>query len=455
MLFMKPVLTSAFNFASKVSYYSAWEKYQFLSESQWWPREKLEAYQWDKLKKTLHHAYAEVPLYRKLWQEHGIHPDDIKDRSDMRKLPIVQRTDIDTTICSAQSSEFRKGLQGVHTSGSTGIPFSVLIDIISYQHKFALWLREMAYTDWEIGKSMVSYWHRTYRGYTREEPHALIRDILWSAMGKRILPAFPTKLSTDPLYDEALKWYKALKDISPYLMESIHCFVQILTNFIVDNGLDPIPVKKIFCLGTPSSHERIKMEKAFPGIDIHNRYSPHEFEGVATDCAAHKGMHISIDSYFVEFLREDGSYADPGEVARVIITDLDNKAMPLIRYNIRDLARYSNEKCSCGRGLPLMSGLDGREGDYIISADRQKYYFTHLHEFFDRYDEVRWFNVIQSAGGALTVEIVKECKTDEQTLARKIAADLKAKIGQEISVRYTDSIEEAKNGKLGFIKRLD
>jgi phenylacetate-CoA ligase len=455
MSFMKPVLTSMFKFAGMVSDYTAWDKYQFLLETQWWPREKLQEYQWRKLTKTLQHAYAEVPLYRKLWQEHGVHPDDIKDRGDMRKIPIVQRADIDMTTCAAQSSRFRKGLQAVQTSGSTGIPFSVLIDIFSYQYKFALWLREIAYTDWEIGKRMASYWHRTYKGYSRQEPHLWIRNTVWSLMGKKTLPPFPTKLSTEPLPDEALAWYKELRDCSPYLLESFDYLVHILASFIVDNSLDPIPVKKLFCLGTPSAHERIKIQKAFPGVDIYNRYGPHEFEGVATDCAEHKGMHISIDSYFVEFVREDGSYADPGEVAHLIITDLDNKAMPLIRYNIRDLARYYDEQCPCGRGLPLMSGLDGREGDYIESADKQKFYFSHLKGFFDRYDEVRWVKVAQSGGGDVAVEIVKECKTDELALARKVAADLKAKIGQEISVRYTDSIQEAHNGKMGFIKRLD
>jgi len=451
----RKIVEATLGLAGRVSIYDAWQKFQFLSESQWWPKERLEEYQWQKLQKTLRHAYDHVPFYRALWEKHGVHPDDIRERTDMTAIPIVNRNDICQKNCLAQSSEFRKGLQAMHTSGSTGVPFRVMIDVLSYQYKFALWLREFAYVDWEVGKRMVSYWHRIYKGYPREETHMVMRDIIWGIMGKQVFPPFPTRLSTEPIHDQALRWYRRLKDFNPYLLESFHFFIQILTNFIIDNHLDPIPIKKIFCLGAPVGRERKKMEQAFPGVEIHDRYGPHEFEGIGTECSKHKGMHISVDSYYVEFLREDDTFASPREIAQLIVTDLDNKAMPLIRYDISDMASYYGEQCPCGRGLPLMSNLCGRRNDYIITADNKKLYFVFFQEFFDHYDAVRYFQISQKGSGDVDVSIVKEGETDENKLFSVIAQDLKREIGKNIIVKQVKSIEEAKNGKMSFVKRAD
>lgn len=455
MFIPRKIVEGALGLIGKVSMYNAWQKFQFLSESQWWPKERLEEYQWQKLRKTFRHAYDHIPFYRELWKKHGVHPDDIRERTDMRAIPIINRNDINQEKCLAQDSEFRKGLQAMHTSGSTGVPFRVMIDVHSYQYKFALWLREFVYVDWEAGKRIVSYWHRTYKGYSREETHMVMRDIIWGIMGKRVLLPFPTRLNTEPIHDQALMWYRKLKDFKPYLLESFHFFIQILTNFIIDNHLDPIPIKKIFCLGAPARRERRKMELAFPGVEIHDRYGPHEFEGIGTDCSKHKGMHISIDSYFVEFLREDDTFASPGEIARVIVTDLDNRAMPLIRYDIRDMASYYAEQCPCGRGLPLMSGLCGRKDDYVITSDSKKLYFIFFQEFFDQHDAVRYFQVSQKGSGDVEVSIVKEGEADENELSTVIAQDLKREIGKNIVVKQVKSIKEAKNGKISFVKRAD
>ncbi len=451
----KRIIEKVFGIIGKLSVYNAWQKFQLLSESQWWPKERLQEYQWQKLQKTLRHAYEHIPFYRELWKKHGVHPDHVKERKDICIIPVIGRNDIIEEKCIAQVAEFRQGLKEMYTSGSSGVPFRVMIDVLSYQYKVALWLREFSYVDCEAGKRVVSFWHRTYRGYTRQEPHMLMRDIIWGITGKKIFSPFPTMLSTEPIDDQALKWYQRLKDSQPYLLESFSYFIQILTNFIIDNGLDPFPAKKIFCLGTPSLRERKKMQQVFPGAEIHDRYGPHEFEGIGTECSEHKGMHISIDSYFVEFLREDDTFASPGEIARVIVTDLDNKAMPLIRYDIRDMASYYVEPCPCGRGLPLMSGLYGRRDEYVIIPDNKKLYFTFFQDFFDHYDAVRYFQIKQKGSGNVEVSIVKEGKYDFNTLSTVIAQDLKKKICKDIIVKEVKSIPEAKNGKMSFLTRTD
>jgi len=439
----------------KMTRYNAWQQFQFLSQSQWWPLEKLEEYRWAKLKKTITHAYKNIPFYQELWKKHGVCPEDIKKADDVKHIPIVNREDIiDRDQCLARQDIYPRGISTVTTSGSTGEPFSVYIDLPAYQLKYALWLREFSFADCHLGKKIASFWHRSYRGYMKREPHAMLRDIIWTMSGKKIFPPLPTDFDTVMDHKQGLLFYEQLRDFHPFLMESLYYFTLILTDFILDNNLAPIPLSKMFMHGKPSGKERQKVEKAFSGVEIFNRYSSHEFEGIACACSAHSGMHISIDSYFVEFIREDNSAASPGEIARIIITDLDNKAMPLIRYEIRDMAWYIKETCPCGRGLPLMSDLAGRKNEYIITADGQKRYFSFFHDFFDRYEEVRYFQIHQNGRGVVEAQIVKDHAADANTLSEKISEALNAHLGTGVLIKYVEGIREEKNGKILPVKRI-
>jgi len=449
-------LEFAHKLIGKMTRYNAWQQFQFLSQSQWWPVKKLEEYRWKKFKRTISHAYTNIPYYQELWKKHGICPNDIKEPSDIHYIPIISRDGIDREKCLARKDVYKKGLSIVTTSGSTGEPFSVYIDLPAYQLKYALWLREFSFADYTFDKKVASFWHRSYRGYTREEPHTLIRDVVWGVLlKKKIFPPLPTNCNTTMNLKEGLLFHEQLMHFQPFLVESLYHFILTLANFILDNNLKPIPITKMFMHGVPSPKERQKVEKVFPGVEIFNRYSSHEFEGIACECSEHLGMHISIDSYFVEFVREDNTPAPPEEVARIIITDLDNKAMPLIRYEIRDMGMYFDKNCSCGRGLPLMSGLAGRENEYILSADNKKFYFSFFHHFFNQYEEIRYFQLHQNGQGVVNVWIVKDHETNENILSKKISEELNEHLHTGISIKYVSAISEEKNGKISPIKRVN
>jgi phenylacetate-CoA ligase len=80
-------------------------------------------------------------------------------------------------------------------------------------------------------------------------------------------------------------------------------------------------------------------------------------------------MHLNSEHVVVEFVRDDGRWAAPGEEARIVVTDLINHGMPLIRYVVGDLGVPSDRQCACGRGLPLMEGLTGRSADFLRRRD--------------------------------------------------------------------------------------
>jgi len=115
-------------------------------------------------------------------------------------------------------------------------------------------------------------------------------------------------------------------------------------------------------------HERAVIEQAF-GCRVGNRYGCEEVGLIAAECEHHRGLHVNAEHVIVELLRADGSYAAPGEEAEIVVTDLVNRGMPLIRYRIEDMGVASRVSCGCGRGLPLIEKVIGRVADFLLRRD--------------------------------------------------------------------------------------
>src|SRR5262249_21301964 len=99
---------------------------------------------------------------------------------------------------------------------------------------------------------------------------------------------------------------------------------------------------------------------------VTNRYGCEEVSRIACECERHAGLHINSDGVYVEVLAGGRPAAD-GEPGAVVVTDLVNRAMPILRYKVGDVAALTKRRCECGRGLPLMERIEGRESDYVTT----------------------------------------------------------------------------------------
>jgi phenylacetate-CoA ligase len=115
-------------------------------------------------------------------------------------------------------------------------------------------------------------------------------------------------------------------------------------------------------------HERKMIEEVF-AVKVTDRYGCEEVSLFSSECEKHEGMHLNIEHLFIEFIKDDGSHAAAGEPGRIIVTDLMNRAMPFIRYQVEDVGVPTDRKCSCGRGLPLMESVTGRVADFLVKND--------------------------------------------------------------------------------------
>jgi phenylacetate-CoA ligase len=193
--------------------------------------------------------------------------------------------------------------------------------------------------------------------------------------------------------------------------------------------------------------------KAF-GPDIFETYGSRETMLIAAECEAHAGMHLSEENLLVETLK-GGQPAPQGEPGDVVITDLHNYGMPMIRYVNGDVAMLdAEERCSCGRGLRRLARVDGRRADTMRDRDGNVVPGIVFHVLFSdaRQEIVSQFQAIQSEDGAVRLKVVRGRDFTEdafESVTRRFAGYLR---GLPFSIEFHESIEpHYKSGKLKTI----
>jgi phenylacetate-CoA ligase len=151
--------------------------------------------------------------------------------------------------------------------------------------------------------------------------------------------------------------------------------------------------------------QRQEMERVF-GAPVFETYGSREFTLIGAECDRHNGLHLTSENLIVEVANEDGSLTPDGEEGQILVTDLFNTAMPFVRYAIGDRAIAGFCECDCGRGLPLLRQVVGRELDILPLPNGQKLpgeFFPHLIKDFS---SIQQFQVVQTAADHIEVKLV-------------------------------------------------
>jgi len=144
----------------------------------------------------------------------------------------------------------------------------------------------------------------------------------------------------------------------------------MLAKFLYDEGIEDIrPRAVITSAETLLYSRRKKIEEAF-GCPVFDYYGSREVSAIASECKEHSGYHISAENVALEFVK-DNEHVSSGESGVILATNLRNFAMPFVRYEIGDVGKPSDEICCCGRGLPLMSSIEGRISEFMAVFDKR------------------------------------------------------------------------------------
>jgi phenylacetate-CoA ligase len=184
---------------------------------------------------------------------------------------------------------------------------------------------------------------------------------------------------------------------------------------------------------------------------VTNRYGCEEVSLIACECQRHDGLHVNADGVYVEILR-DGRPADPGETGSIVVTDLTNRAMPLLRYQVGDVAVLSERQCPCGRGLPLLERLEGREADYVVTPAGEMISGISLTENFAlQVPGIAQFQIVQESVQRFRFRIVRGPDFGPASLQR-LRSLVRERFGSDVNYQceYLEQIPPEPSGKYRF-----
>src|SRR5204862_198522 len=245
--------------------------------------------------------------------------------------------------------------------GSTGTPITFYLNGDRKCSRAAATLRHNRWAGWEVGDRAAVIW-----GAPRDRPGSgwwtklrgwLLREPLW--------------LDTGMMTEETLQeFHRALWRYRPRVIQAYARAAVLFARYLEARGLRPYrPLSIVTSAEVLEDEDRAVLERVF-GCPVFNRYGCREVSVIASECTAHRGMHVMAEGLYLEIETPDGP-ARPGEVGSILVTDLMNHAMPLLRYRIGDLGARAGGTCPCGRALPRLEKVAGRVTDFLVGASGQ------------------------------------------------------------------------------------
>ena len=319
-----------------------------LERSQFDPPEAIRARQLVALKAQLRHAFATVPYYRRTWTAAGVHPADVKTLDDLRHFPVLTKADIRAHAAELFSEAYRgKKVRTKTTSGSTGVPLAIKLDEPGAQWKSACTMRADQWSGYRLGQRVAKVWGNP------EYRHFGLRGRLTNAVVDRAI-----YLDTIGLTEARIKEFVAeLRRHRPGLLFGHAHSLYLLACALKKSGIDDIRPNGIVSTAMPLHQYQREVIEAVFGVPATNRYGCEEVSLIACQCEKSQGLHVAAESV----------HAEPTAAGPLLLTDLSNFAMPLIRYKVGDVVTMSGKPCSCGRGLPTIETVEGRDADYVVT----------------------------------------------------------------------------------------
>jgi phenylacetate-CoA ligase len=353
-----------------------------------WSKEQLDSFQWMRLEKLLIHCWNNVPFYKKHWQQAGIKDiSDIKNLQDFFKLPILTKQDVSDNYDELIPELFKGKNIKKATGGSTGQPFKFELDESSNDARQAIMWRGYGWLHAGLGEKSLFLWGDNVGKISKIRK---IKEALYHRFyHRRMVSTFDMNIEHMDKYTKEINQYKPetivsyvnpLYELAKYINKKqvkVHSPISLLT------GAEPL-----------YEYQRQEIEQAFQS-KVYNTYGCREFMLIAAECEKQSGLHINIDHLVVETVNDNKANIT-GEAGDIVITDLMNYGMPLIRYVNGDRATISNSPCCCGNPLPMIEKINGRKLDVIKTKSGQMIpgeLFPHL---FKEFPGLTKFQVKQS-----------------------------------------------------------
>ena len=388
------------------------------------PREEMKKLQDERLVAQVKHVYENVPYYKKLMDEKGVTPDDIKGTDDLHKLPFLTKADLrDAYPYGLLAKPLSECVRIQSTSGTTGkrvVAFYTQNDIDMWEDCCARAIVAAGGTKDDVCQVAYGYGLFTGGAGLNGGSHKVGCLTLPMSSGN-------TERQIQFMQDLEATILCCTPSYAAYIGETLH-----------EMGMGPDDIKlKAGIFGAEPWTEEMRQEiQKSLGIKAYDIYGLTETSGpgVAFECEEQTGMHINEDNFIAEIIDPDtGEVLPEGSKGELVFTSITKEAFPLLRYRTRDICVLSREKCSCGRTLVKMCKPMGRSDDMLIIKG-VNVFPSQIESVLLKMSNVtpNYLIVVDRVGNKDTFEIQVELSPEMLSDTVRSIEELEKKIGTEI-----------------------
>jgi len=413
-----------------------------LDEVREMTREQLLELQDRKLRQLIEHCRENVPFYRQWFQGRDFPTNTlVRDSNVWKELPVLTKRDIQTQAESLVARNAHRGeMYKNATGGSTGEPLNFWQDDNYRRHNAIDRYRSFEMCGWRPGDRVAHLWgaeldaaeHVGIRGFVSDRfIHNRVFINTFNLEGGRM----------DVYLDALLNF--APEFVIGYA-SSLDLFADAINNSNV--RIAPKAVQSSADMLGPKARTRI--EQAF-NAPVFDRYGCRECGIIAHECELHTGLHIFSNTHLVEILNDDSTPTEPGEMGNIVATNLNNYAMPFVRYMVGDVGGTAQGECPCGRALPRVGQLGGRTTATIrLPSGRVMHgeYFAHL--FYDL-EAIKRFQVIQHKASQIEIRLALYPGYEREEVNGHLRTTIARQLGDEfqLEINFDKEFEIQGSGK--------
>jgi phenylacetate-CoA ligase len=373
-----------------------WLIYRELDRSQWLKPAELEQLQLGQVRLLLEHCARQVPYYQRLFAASGIVPQQVRSLADFRRIPRLTRELYQAHFNDLGARELPAGTTGTgtaFTSGTNGVPVQVRQTSDVDQWWLACCLRDLEWCDIQpTGRLAVI---RMIAG-SREKGERL-KDGVFTPYWHPFLHTFleTGQVHAMDVHQEPRRLLQWLREIRPDYLLGMPTNLDYLAGLIIEDGARLPELRVIQAISEALSEDvQRRIETAF-GVPVKSLYSTTETGYIASPCPQGQGWHVHAENVLLEILDAHDKPCPPGQSGRVVLTSLRNFLAPFIRYEILDEATLAPGLCPCGRGLPLLTRIDGRRHPLLHLPDGRRKIISRL------------YLQLRAAGGSLQFQLIQ------------------------------------------------
>jgi phenylacetate-CoA ligase len=395
-----------------------------------------------KLRDLIDYCFTHVPYVKMRLQEAGIAPSEIRDVTDLARLPLMRKADVRAHRENLRS-DIAGSLSPIATGGSTGEP--LICDLSKRRIGSRVACRQRVSRWWgvSVGEPEVALW-----GSPIELNHQdRLRTLRDRFLATRLLPAFEMDESAMSRYLDLIG-NDGCRQIFGY-PSAIHLLCLHAQKH--HKALRHLGVKVVFVTGEVLlPHQRDLISKTF-NCPVADGYGGRDSGFIAHECPQ-GGMHIMGDAIIVEVVDPDGRPLAPGQAGEIVVTDLYSHEAPFIRYATGDVGALSTLSCRCGRSLPLFERIEGRANDSIVTPDGRIINSLALIYSVREIAGIEHFRIVQKEIDRFCIAIVRNKYfriQDEEQIRQSWTKLIRSSI--QITFEYPPGLRTERSGKFRHV----